>query len=168
MFLLQFQFGCLPHPPLHCWRDDALRCIGNSLGRYIDRVEPKEKYSCARICVEINLEKGILEAIAITLDNWQHIQQLDYEQLSFKCKVCHEYGHFAKNCKKVPPKQHAEGDSKAQWKMVSKKFGNASKTQPDLASSIRPSATKSAPQTIPADPLSTKEISTKNRYGAIS
>lgn len=33
---------CLPHPPLHCWRDDALRCIGNSLGRYIDRVEPKE------------------------------------------------------------------------------------------------------------------------------
>jgi hypothetical protein len=30
----------LPHIPLHCWSDDALRSIGNSIGRYIDKVEP--------------------------------------------------------------------------------------------------------------------------------
>jgi hypothetical protein len=32
--------------------------------------------------------------------NWKHIQKLDYKQLSFKCKPCHEYGHFAKDYKK--------------------------------------------------------------------
>lgn len=29
-----------------------------------------------------------------------HIQQLNYEQIPFKCKVCHEYGHFANRCTK--------------------------------------------------------------------
>lgn len=33
---------CLPDLPLHCWNDDAFGCIGNSIGCYIDRVEPKE------------------------------------------------------------------------------------------------------------------------------
>jgi hypothetical protein len=51
---------CLSCLPLHCWSDDALRCIGNSIGKYIDWVEPKENiFSCARICVEVDLEKGI-------------------------------------------------------------------------------------------------------------
>jgi hypothetical protein len=45
-----------------CWSDDALHYIGNSIGIYIDRVEPKENmFSCARICVEVDLEKGILK-----------------------------------------------------------------------------------------------------------
>ena len=29
----------LPHLPLHFWNDEALRSIGNSLGRYIDKAE---------------------------------------------------------------------------------------------------------------------------------
>jgi hypothetical protein len=28
---------------------------------------------------------------------------LDYEQLPFKCRGCHEYGHFQRNCPKAPP-----------------------------------------------------------------
>jgi hypothetical protein len=45
----------LPHLPLHCWSDDALHCISNSLGCYIDGEEPKENmFSCARICNEVN------------------------------------------------------------------------------------------------------------------
>jgi hypothetical protein len=60
----------LPYLPLHCWSDDALHCIGNSNGRYIDQVEPKENiFSCARIYIEVYLEKGILEELIITLDN---------------------------------------------------------------------------------------------------
>jgi hypothetical protein len=42
----------------------------------------------------VDLEKGILEVVLISLDNWQHVQQLDYEKLPFKCKIFHEYGHF--------------------------------------------------------------------------
>jgi hypothetical protein len=76
--------------------------IGNTLGKYIDRVEPREGLqACARLCVEVDMEKGFLEAIQLTLDNWSYIQKVDYEQLSFKCKACHEYGHFAKNFRKI-------------------------------------------------------------------
>jgi hypothetical protein len=98
----------LPRLPLHRWSDDALRCIRKSIGQYIDRAEPKENFfSCARICIEFDLEKGILEEVIISLDNWQHVQQLDYEQLPFKSKFCHEYGHFSRNFNKVettPPR----------------------------------------------------------------
>lgn len=50
--------------------------------------------ACACICVELNLGKGLLEAIKLTMDNRSHIQQLGYKKISFKCKVCHEYGQF--------------------------------------------------------------------------
>jgi hypothetical protein len=64
----------LPHIPLHCWSNDSLCCIGNTLGCYIDRAEPKENiFSCARICVEVDLEKGLPKAMLITLNNWKHI-----------------------------------------------------------------------------------------------
>jgi hypothetical protein len=92
----------LPFLPLHCWNDETLRNIGNSLGKYIDHAEPRDDLqACAKLCIEVDLEKGLLEAIQLTLDSWSYIQQVDYEQLPFKCKACHEYGHFAKNCLQV-------------------------------------------------------------------
>ena len=92
----------LPHLPLHCWNDETLKAIGNSLDNYIDKAEPKGSlFSCARICVEVYLEKGLPEVINLNMDEWEHMQKVDYEQLPFKCKKCHEYGHFVKNCPKV-------------------------------------------------------------------
>jgi hypothetical protein len=89
----------LPHFPFHYWGDEVLKSIGDTLGIYIDREEPRSVlYSCARICVEVDLEKGLPEAIKLKLDDWIHIQKLDYKKLSIKCKSCHEYDHFAKNC----------------------------------------------------------------------
>jgi hypothetical protein len=44
--------------------------IGNSLGRYIYEFEPKDGLqSYARICMEVDLEKGLPEAIKLKLDN---------------------------------------------------------------------------------------------------
>jgi len=75
----------LPHFPLHCWGDVSVKAIGNIVGKYIDRCEPKENmHACAQICVEVDLGKGLLEAIKIKVDQWTHIQQLDYEQIPFK------------------------------------------------------------------------------------
>jgi hypothetical protein len=93
----------LPHLPLHLWGIRSLEDIGNKLGRFLDRAEPKgDQFSCARICVEVNLEKGLPEAIKLSLGEWCHIQELDYEQIPFKCLRCHAYGHFAKSCPKAP------------------------------------------------------------------
>jgi hypothetical protein len=95
----------LPHLPLHCWNPNSLRNIGNSLGKYIDSIEPKANmFACARICVEVDLEKGLPEAILLKLDNWKQVQKLDYEQLPFKCKVYHEYVILLKIARRRLPK----------------------------------------------------------------
>ena len=90
----------IPHLPLHCWNLESLETIGNKLGKYIDRDERKDHFSCARICVEVDLETGIPEAIKLTVAEWSHIQELDYEQIPFKCILFHGYGHFSRNCEK--------------------------------------------------------------------
>jgi len=76
-----------------------METIRNKLGKYINRVETREQYLCARICVEVDLEIGFPKEINLTVVGWSHIQELDYEKLPFKCRHCHIYGHFARNCK---------------------------------------------------------------------
>lgn len=102
----------LPHLPLHLWGKSSLEDIGNKLGRFLDSVEPKgDQFTCARVCVEVNLEKGLPEAIQLSLGEWRHIQELDYEQIPFKCLRCHTYGHFAKCCPKASEvAEPAKGD----------------------------------------------------------
>ena len=75
----------LPHLPLHCWNSDSLEAIGNKLEKYINRAERKDHYSCARICVDVDLEIGLPEEIQLNVVEWSYIQELDYEQLPFKC-----------------------------------------------------------------------------------
>ena len=70
---------CLPNLPIHRWTPSSLQGIGEILGRYIDKENPKENYSCARICVEFDLEAGLPEAIKLTIGDWNHFQNLDCE-----------------------------------------------------------------------------------------
>eukprot|EP00253_Pinus_taeda_P003918 PITA_03918 len=78
----------LPHLPLHCWGDDSVKAIENVVGKYIDRCEQKENmHACARICIEVDLGKGLSEAIKIKVNQWTHIQHMDYEKLPFICKL---------------------------------------------------------------------------------
>jgi hypothetical protein len=115
----------LPNLPIHCWNWDSLKHIGDALGKFIDRENNKDQYDYARICVEVDLEVGLLEAIKINVGSWSHIQKLDYEQLSFKCWGCHEYGHFARYC----PKKNEEDKGKEEgWKQVKR-----SKTNPKVS-----------------------------------
>jgi hypothetical protein len=59
----------LPHLPLRCWNVEIMRSIGNSIGTYIDKVDPKdEMLEFARICVEVDLEKGLSEYFQLTSD----------------------------------------------------------------------------------------------------
>eukprot|EP00253_Pinus_taeda_P013975 PITA_13975 len=78
----------LPNLPVHCWNWDSLMHIENALGKFIDRANSKDQYDCARICVEVDLEEGLPEAIKLKVGSWTHVQKLDYEQLPFKCRKC--------------------------------------------------------------------------------
>ena len=41
----------LPHLPLHCWNLESLEAIGNTLGKYIERAERREKiYLYSNLC----------------------------------------------------------------------------------------------------------------------
>jgi len=117
----------LPHLPIHCWGDESFKAIGNTVRKYIDICEPKDNmHACARICVELDLGRGLPEAIKIKVDQWTHIQQLEYKQISFKCKVCHEYGHFSNRCSKLKENEMNENGEASEdtWEQVKKKKTN--------------------------------------------
>ena len=143
----------LPHLPLHCWNPNSLQTIGNALGKYIDQAVRKDQYSCARICVEVDLEEGLPEAIKLTVAGWTHVQELDYEQLPFKCRHCHGHGHFAKHCKKKAEEQ-ADKQNGEQWTLVQKNTsskkgagkGNMTGGQPSTKSNQEAEAPPNAPE----------------------
>ena len=66
-----------------------------------------------------------MEAIKLKVGDWQHFQKLDYEQFLFKCRGCHEYGHFQRNCSKIPIIEKAGDEG---WQQAQK--GKAKKKAP--------------------------------------
>ena len=88
--------------------------IGNGIGKFVDKADNKSIYNCVRICVEVNLEIGLPEAIKLTIAEWSHIQELGYEQIPFKCRLCHGYGHFARYHKKKS-EEDIERENVDQW-----------------------------------------------------
>jgi len=79
-------------------------------------------YTCARICIEVDFEKGISKAIELFLDGWTHVQWRDYEQLPFKWKYFYEYGHFSWNYpKRSQGNSVANEEQEEEWKQVREK-----------------------------------------------
>lgn len=107
--------------------------------------------ACARICIEVDLGKGLPEAIKLKVDDWSHIQQLDYEQIPFKCKVCHEYGHFANRCTKLVDAE--SGDQEGQCEPVKKKKSAPASRAPLESDPPVPSAPHPASSSPPISPL---------------
>lgn len=66
----------LPNLPMHCWNWESLKHIGNTLGKSIDRANCRDQFDCARICVEVDLEVSLPEAIKIRVGSWSHVQKL--------------------------------------------------------------------------------------------
>lgn len=64
----------------------------------------------------MDLEKGLPEEINLSRPGWMHCQKLDYEHIPFKWKICHDYGHFARDCKKAQiQEKQQKSDQEDQW-----------------------------------------------------
>jgi hypothetical protein len=74
------------------------------------------------------------EAIKLKVNDWQHYQKLDYEQIPFKCRGCHEYIHFQRNCPKNPNMKKESGEG---WQQPRKGRSN-SKTKGPRNEKIAP------------------------------
>ena len=54
----------------------------------------------------MDLYRELPEAISLNWEDEESIQPIDYEQLPFRCRHYHEYGHLGRNCPKDSPRTH--------------------------------------------------------------
>ena len=91
----------LPRLPLEFWREDILHSISLLLGKPVGsatQTQDRKVISYARICVEVDLNNPLPDSIEICLGPFSWIQQLDYETLPFRCRICREYGKLLRKC----------------------------------------------------------------------
>jgi hypothetical protein len=87
--------------PLDYWLSSTFEAIGNKLGKYVKTSEAtlKGRYtSYARICIEMDVSGALPEAISLEFRDEEWIQSIDYEQIPFRCRRCHEHGHLFREC----------------------------------------------------------------------
>jgi len=104
----------MPALPLQYWNEFHLRGIGNMLGTCLDvdlsflKTHVKQ---VARVLVSINIREGLAETIKLKWGPDVIIQILDYENVPFRCRRCHAYGHPISECN-IPERNIAGGRKK--------------------------------------------------------
>lgn len=97
----------LPNIPIHLWRTEVYRKIGNTLGCFLMGDYAREQqglYTYARVCVELDLSKGLPEQINLKINDSVWTQILDYENTAFRCRHCHLTGHLQNSCPSLTAK----------------------------------------------------------------
>lgn len=92
-----------------------MKSIGDSLGKFIKVTGPKgSKYFCARICVEVSLDKGFPEAILLHMDGKISIWTMKAFISNATCGITMDILHVtAKN-----PKLLSEKRLHLPWRMI--------------------------------------------------
>jgi hypothetical protein len=96
----------LPRLPLEYWKEDILHSISLLLGKPVGaatQTQDRKVISYARICVEVDLTNPLPDSMEIRMGSSSWVQQLDYETLPFRCRICHEYGHLLRKCPRFRP-----------------------------------------------------------------
>jgi hypothetical protein len=96
--------------PPDYWLPSTFEAIGNKLGKYVKTSEAtlKGRYtSYARIYIEMDVSGALPEAISLEFRDEEWIQSIDYKQIPFRCRRCHEHGHLIRECP-LNKKQEAE------------------------------------------------------------
>jgi len=111
----------LPNLPLPFWHHLVLEDIGNLLGTFIKRDPDRNDqglFTYARICVEIDLSKGLPDRIHLQYEKFKWLQVLDYENTAFRCRFCHDTGHLQDTCpiaKRYPKKKKGMNTRGKTW-----------------------------------------------------
>ena len=111
----------LPNLPLPFQHHLVLEDIGNILGRFIKSDSDRKEqglFTYARICVEIDLSKGISDRLQLKHEYFNWIQRLDYENNSFRCRFFHLTGHLQDSCplpKKFTKKKRENISHRKNW-----------------------------------------------------
>ncbi|KAL2228338.1 UNVERIFIED_CONTAM: hypothetical protein Sindi_1813500 [Sesamum indicum] len=104
---------CFPELPAHLFRKEALFSVASMVGSplQIDALTlNKSKLSQARVCVEIDLLKPIIEEFDLHINGVTIVQKVVFEYLPEYCSLCKHVGHkdsdcFSKgNAPKPPPR----------------------------------------------------------------
>lgn len=94
----------LPRFPIECCREDVLHMLASMLRKPVgpsSQTLGKKVMTFARICVELDLSRPLPDAVEMCAGSYSWVQQLDYETLPFRCRLCHEYGHLVRRCPKA-------------------------------------------------------------------
>ena len=100
--------------PWEYWHNEILEELGNCLGTFI-KISKQTKtqcytaYSC--ICIYMDLSQALSKAIKMIWEDEDWVQNLDYEQVPFQCRLCHEYGHLFWECPLNHPKNKSRKDT---------------------------------------------------------
>ena len=87
--------------PLEYRDEESLKYIGNSLGNFIKIAEETKlrRYtSYAHICVYMHLDKALSDSVSLYHDDFEQIQLIDYEHVTFRGRKCHTHGHIFHDC----------------------------------------------------------------------
>lgn len=129
----------LPNFPAHLWHLAVYRSIGNTLGCFLMGDSWREHqglYTYARICVELDLSKGLPDQINLKINEFVWTQNLDYENTAFRCRHYHLTGHLQNSCPSLTAKS---------------KKGNFAKTKPKRCTPCSP------PPTVISDSSSSED-----------
>jgi hypothetical protein len=88
--------------PFHLYTLEYFKSIGNYIGDLLDAdmtFEETKQRKVERIFVNLNISEGLGEEVDLSWGSYTYNQRLVYENIPFRCRRCHQYGHLIKSCK---------------------------------------------------------------------
>jgi len=130
----------MPALPLQYWDEVHLRGIGSMLGTVLDvdlSFQKTHVKKVARVLVSINIREGLAETINLKWGPDVITQILDYENVPFRCRRCHAYGHPISECN-IPERNSDRGRKKQEnnEQTVEPEVGPSSTNPPESAANF--------------------------------